>query len=195
MCECIYTHVGFPGGSVSKESACSEGDLGLIPGSGRSPGEGMVDNPCGQRRLAGCRVGRDWATKHRACVLTRIHTHTHVQPNHFAIHPRLIHRKSTALQSQNKACICLTLKLYPLLYVVHENKMTAELSLPAPALSRDSCQCSAGHTRKMQTQLSLAWIPSGRGAATILGSQPTNLALTSVSHFTHASSWPQEENG
>ena len=26
--------------SVSKESACNAGDLGLIPGSGRSPGEG-----------------------------------------------------------------------------------------------------------------------------------------------------------
>jgi len=32
--------MGFPGGSVSKEYACSAGDLGLIPGSGRSPGEG-----------------------------------------------------------------------------------------------------------------------------------------------------------
>ena len=31
---------GFPGGSVSKESACNEGDLGLIPGLGRSPGGG-----------------------------------------------------------------------------------------------------------------------------------------------------------
>ena len=30
----------FPGGSASKESACNVGDLGLIPGSGRSPGEG-----------------------------------------------------------------------------------------------------------------------------------------------------------
>ena len=29
----------FPGSSVSKESACSAGDPGLIPGSGRSPGE------------------------------------------------------------------------------------------------------------------------------------------------------------
>ena len=28
------------GGSDSKESACSAGDLGLIPGSGRSPGKG-----------------------------------------------------------------------------------------------------------------------------------------------------------
>ena len=31
--------VGFPCGSAGKESACSAGDLGLIPGFGRSPGE------------------------------------------------------------------------------------------------------------------------------------------------------------
>ena len=30
---------GFPGGSDGKESAYNEGDLGSIPGSGRSPGE------------------------------------------------------------------------------------------------------------------------------------------------------------
>ena len=30
----------FPGGSAGKESACNAGDLGLIPGLGRSPGEG-----------------------------------------------------------------------------------------------------------------------------------------------------------
>ena len=30
----------FPGGSAGKESACSEGDLGSIPGLGRSPGKG-----------------------------------------------------------------------------------------------------------------------------------------------------------
>ena len=32
--------VGFPGGSAGKESACNAGTLGLIPGLGRSPGEG-----------------------------------------------------------------------------------------------------------------------------------------------------------
>ena len=32
--------MGFPGGSDGKESPCSEGDLGSIPGSGRSPREG-----------------------------------------------------------------------------------------------------------------------------------------------------------
>ena len=31
---------GLPCGSDSKESACNEGDPGLIPGLGRSPGEG-----------------------------------------------------------------------------------------------------------------------------------------------------------
>ena len=31
---------GFPGGSAGKESACNTGDLGLIPGLRRSPGEG-----------------------------------------------------------------------------------------------------------------------------------------------------------
>ena len=34
----------FSGGSAGKESACSGGYLGSIPGSGRSPGEGN-DNP------------------------------------------------------------------------------------------------------------------------------------------------------
>ena len=31
----------FPGGSDGKESASNAGDLGLIPGIGRSPGEGQ----------------------------------------------------------------------------------------------------------------------------------------------------------
>ena len=35
-----YTHTGFPGGSAGKESTCNAGNLGLIPGLGRSPGEG-----------------------------------------------------------------------------------------------------------------------------------------------------------
>ena len=32
--------MGFPGGSDGKESAYNVGDLGLTPGSGRSPGGG-----------------------------------------------------------------------------------------------------------------------------------------------------------
>ena len=36
----ITNYWAFLGGSASKESAFSAGDVGLIPGSGRSPGEG-----------------------------------------------------------------------------------------------------------------------------------------------------------
>ena len=36
----LKAHQGFPGGSAGEESACSAGDLDLIPGLGRSPGEG-----------------------------------------------------------------------------------------------------------------------------------------------------------
>ena len=32
--------LGFPDGLTGKESACKPGDLGSIPGFGRSPGEG-----------------------------------------------------------------------------------------------------------------------------------------------------------
>ena len=32
--------MGFPGASDGKEFTCNEGDMGLIPGLGRSPGEG-----------------------------------------------------------------------------------------------------------------------------------------------------------
>ena len=36
----LFCKMGFPGGSDSKEPACSAGDPGSILGSGRSPGEG-----------------------------------------------------------------------------------------------------------------------------------------------------------
>ena len=52
---------GFHGVSDGKESTCNAGDLGSIPGLGRSPGEGngyplqysCLENPHGQRSLAG----------------------------------------------------------------------------------------------------------------------------------------------
>ena len=59
----IYSQ-SFPGGSDGKESACNAGDLGLIPGLGRSPGEGngnplqyyCLENPMDR--------GAWWATLH-----------------------------------------------------------------------------------------------------------------------------------
>ena len=63
--------MGFPGGSDCKESACSVGDLGLIPSLGRSPGGGhgnplqysCLENPHGR--------GAGWATVH---VVTKSQT-------------------------------------------------------------------------------------------------------------------------
>ena len=40
ICLHLKMEICFPCGSVIKESACSAGDLGSIPGLGRSPGEG-----------------------------------------------------------------------------------------------------------------------------------------------------------
>ena len=40
VCVCVYVYIGYPGSSVGKESASNAGDPGLIPGSGRSTGEG-----------------------------------------------------------------------------------------------------------------------------------------------------------
>ena len=55
--------LGFLGGSDGKEAACNAGDLGSIPGLGRSPGGGhgnphqysCLENPHEQRSLAGYR--------------------------------------------------------------------------------------------------------------------------------------------
>jgi len=52
---------GFPSSSAGKESACNVGDLGSIPGLGKSPGGGhgnplqysCRENPHGQRSLVG----------------------------------------------------------------------------------------------------------------------------------------------
>ena len=54
--------MGFPGGSVGKESTCNAGDLGSFRGLVRCPGEGhgnslqysCLENPHGQRSLASC---------------------------------------------------------------------------------------------------------------------------------------------
>ena len=57
----IPVFLGFPGGSDSKESTLSAGDLGSVPELGRSPGGGhdnplqysCLENPHGQRSLEG----------------------------------------------------------------------------------------------------------------------------------------------
>ena len=63
--------MGFPGGSDGKESACNAGDLGSIPGLGRSPGRGhgnilqysYLENPHGPEepgKLQSVGVAKSW---------------------------------------------------------------------------------------------------------------------------------------
>ena len=74
----VVTFLGFPGGSEVKDSACNAGDLGSIPGLGRSPGEGngnplqysCLENPMDR--------GAWWATVHGvAKSQTRLSNFTH----------------------------------------------------------------------------------------------------------------------
>ena len=61
----ILVFLGFPGGTDSNNSVCNAGDLGLIPGLGRSP-VGGHDNPLQYSCLESpMDRGAWWATGHR----------------------------------------------------------------------------------------------------------------------------------
>ena len=71
LCSGYDQWLDFPGGSDGKASAYNAGDLGLIPGSERSPGEGngnplqyscLENSMDGGTRWASQKVGHDWAT-------------------------------------------------------------------------------------------------------------------------------------
>ena len=73
-------NIDFSGGSDSKESTCNAGDLGLIPGSGTSPGEGngyplqysCLENPMDRESWAtflGATKRHSWVTKYAHSVL------------------------------------------------------------------------------------------------------------------------------
>ena len=88
----LLYYMGFPHSLVSKESACNAGDLGLIPGSGRSPGEGngnplqysCLENPMDRGALQAtvhrvARVGHDLATKPPLYYISSVQSLSHVQ--------------------------------------------------------------------------------------------------------------------
>ena len=79
--------MGFPCGSAGKESTCSTGDLGSIPGLGGSPGEGKgyplqysrLENSmnCVVRGVIKSQI-RLCAFHFHMCVCVYIYTHTHI---------------------------------------------------------------------------------------------------------------------
>ena len=79
--------MGFPGGSDGKESTCSVRDLGSIPGSRRSPGEGngnalqysCLENPHGQRSVVGySQRGRKMSDTTERLSTTHTYIHTYI---------------------------------------------------------------------------------------------------------------------
>ena len=82
--------MGFPSGSAGKKSACNAGntgDVGSIPGSGSSPGEGngnplqysCLENPMDR--------GAWWAVVHR---VTELDTTEHACSHRFFLHPKAL---------------------------------------------------------------------------------------------------------
>ena len=95
FCGCICVCVGFPGSSAVKNLPAT-GDLGSVPGSGRSPGGGhgnplqysCLENPVDRgawqdQSIGSQRVGHDWSnlahTHAYACVPTWWEELTHCQ--------------------------------------------------------------------------------------------------------------------
>ena len=86
--------LGFPGGSAGGESACDVGDLGSIPGLGRSPGEGH-GNPLQYSGLESSMDRAAWwlestGLQSPTCPSGRahihIHTHTHAHTHTFYLY-------------------------------------------------------------------------------------------------------------
>ena len=83
----IFMSIGFPGGSEGKPSACSAGDLGLIPGSGRSAGErngnlpqyscleNSTDSGAWEATVHGITKSHTWLRNFTLCPYTCVHMH------------------------------------------------------------------------------------------------------------------------
>ena len=84
----VYIFWGFPCGSAGKESSCNAEDLGLIPGLGRSPGEGK-GYPLQYSGLENSMDYSPWSHKESDMTdqLSHRHTHTHTHTHIFCFIP------------------------------------------------------------------------------------------------------------
>ena len=90
-----------------KKSACNAEDLGLIPGSGKSPGEGngyplqysCLGESHGQRSLEGYSPwGHKESDTTEPLTHTHTHTHTHIHTHIHTSHPDDFHSENSILQ-------------------------------------------------------------------------------------------------
>ena len=85
------TREAFPGNSAGKESACNGGDLGSIPGLGRSPGGGhgnllqysWLENPHGEKSLVGYSPWGHKESDMTEWLNTALYRHGLVKLSHF----------------------------------------------------------------------------------------------------------------
>ena len=94
---------GFPGGAGGNESTCNAGDMGVIPGSGRSPEQGR-GNPLQYSCLENLKERRSWG--HKESDMTEVTEHTQLYQEDSYYH-------TTFLISER--LICMALQIFALL--------------------------------------------------------------------------------
>ena len=108
--------LGLPGGSDSKESTCNSGDLGSIPGLGRSPG-GEHDNPLQYSCLENPmdrgawlatvhesqRVGHGWVTEHKYTIILKTNKQAKMKSQESSIElPKICYLPSIVWATRNE---------------------------------------------------------------------------------------------
>ena len=139
--------MGFPHSSIGKESACSAGDPGLIPGSGKSPGEGngntlpysfleipWAEEPGGLLSMESHRVGQDWSDLAAAAAAYPFSSGSSRPRNQTQV-SRIVGRRFT-IWTTREACIDYSYDFEHLLCARHCVRcFTAVLVHPSTALS------------------------------------------------------------
>ena len=89
--------LGFPCGSAGRESACNEGDLDLIPGLGRSPGEGK-----------GYSLQYSVLENSMDCIVRGV-TKSQTPPSNFHFHSiQCLYSEEHKSTTTCRGCVCLT---------------------------------------------------------------------------------------
>ena len=129
---------GFPSSSGGKASACNAGDPGLIPGSGRSPGEGngnplqysCLENPIdrGAWRAIVHGVAKSWT------LLSNTHTHTHTRTHTHTYTHTHVHTH-THTETKNGQLSFQTFEVHWALLLIHAANLTHTLCVQALCFS------------------------------------------------------------